>query len=332
MIYRDNDFDYFKRNYPFYIEIFERYDRLLIDKFNAQLSVRIRDSYNSDRIVFDSVGFSTELLSGRNQLIQELLKELEDKINNTCNRCGKSPANHRFEYRRHLEENQLVLCDKCYLKIDNVKIRYINSFDEFDYAKFGTYFFEGESLFIITDKDEYKQHNIKSQFIDTAYKHYTTCSKYIIKGIYSGQDTGYRDDNDERIYTGDIVMTEGFINKERDPYAFDDKLRNVKTNNNVFIYKVCGVVATNPNDNSELNKNVYQVVLDNHGAFLIHSTKVEIIGNIFHNLKRSEKINIWHKACSLAQSGHSKNGFWSLHSMETVKDDLKMIKTPSFVD
>ena len=189
-----------------------------------------------------------------------------------------------------------------------------------------------ENLFILTDKQGYKQHDIKSQFIKTAYKKYTTLSKYIISGIYAGQDTGYRDDYDERIYTGDIVITEGFLNRERDPYNFDDKIRNIKTGNNEPTYNVCGVVATNLHDIRVPNKNVYQVVLDNHGAFLTHSIKIDIIGNIFYNLRRSNNINIWNQASGLAQSGYSENGFWRLHSMETVKEDLKKINTPSFVD
>ena len=53
---------------------------------------------------------------------------------------------------------------------------------------------------------------------------------------------------------------------------------------------------------------------------------------IFYNLKRDEKINIWRQARSFEViEGHFENGSWSLNSMEKFKDNLKTIKTPSFL-
>lgn len=324
--------DDFKRDYRFYIDIIEKYNKKMMDLYNATISVRIRDSFYSDRIVFSIIDNSSEKFTAeRNQSMQDLLKELEKVIENTCNSCGRSPAKFRFEFHHYLEENQCVLCDKCFLMIDDVKIRFINSFDEFDYARFGSYFFNDGELFVMTDKQGYKTNDIKSKLTNTINEKYLTQSKYIIKGVFAGQDTGFRDVNDERIYTGDIVLAEGFINEERDPYVFEEKVRNLGNNKNKNIFNVCGIVASNPHDFKSVYKNVYQVVLDNHGAFLVFCTKIEIIGNIFYNLKRSENIDIWRKACSLSQSGYHENGFWRQHSMETVKDDLKKIKTPSFV-
>lgn len=361
MIYRDNDYDHFIKNYPGYIEIFEQYDRKLQDVADVELSVRIRDSTYNDSIVLSMGSFSNELNERKKSLAYNIVTELEKRINDTCSKCGRSPAKREEGDFRRYEVNQLVLCDECWHHIDQeqdilvissylyfsnsykvndyrkIKLRYINPFDEFDYAKFGSYFFIKDELFIITHKLGYKRYDVKKSLKNTIYYRMTPNNSFVIKGIYSGQDTGFRDDNDERIYTGDILITEGFYNSQRDPYNYFKKDRNIPKDDIISLYKVCGVVSTGSNPQSfmhiaegKLKDKIYEVVLDNHGAFLSHSTKIKVIGNIFYNLERGENIDIWEAACALAQSDYSKDGFWRVFSLDTVEKELKKNKTPSF--
>jgi hypothetical protein len=355
MIYIDNDYKLFAEYFPFYVNIFEKYDSLLKAKYNSELAIRIRDSNYNDYIVITTIGNNKKYETKINLII----KEINEKINNTCCKCGKSPAIFRGGYSNSIMYNESVLCEECYnhndketdilaissffyfssnFKVNDyrkIKIRYINPFDEFDYAKFGKYFFIDDELYIITKNKKYASLDVKKKLRNKIYSAHLTNKDFVIKSIYAGQDTGFRDDYDKRIYTGDIVINEGFSNPEREPYSYYKKNRNSFENKDqVHYYKVCGAVSAIPSQyykqkNHPIDK-IYQVVLNNHGAFLSHSIKIEIIGNVFYNLNRESKINIEQLAASFAQSGFYENGFWKNYSIETAKEGFRKIKKPSF--
>lgn len=203
-------------------------------------------------------------------------------------------------------------------------IRFINPQSEFDFARFGSYFFHGGAMYVITDRQEYKEYDVRRSLSDTYYNRVIKPNNYIIKGLYAGHDTGFKDDNNESIYTGDIVRTKGTHSKDRDPHQYFQKDRYTPEENE-HLYECYGVVSSYTSC-----LEAYQVALDNHGAFLCHSSELEILGNIFYDLTPGETVDIWKESCSLAQSGYHADGFWRIHTRDSIKDDLKKIKTPGF--
>lgn len=88
------------------------------------------------------------------------------------------------------------------------RIRFINPENNFDYSKYGDFFFFDNSLYVLTDKDCYVDFDIKNDFINTAYGYLLESKKYLIKGTFAGFYIGRRDDYGERIYYGDILKLE----------------------------------------------------------------------------------------------------------------------------
>jgi hypothetical protein len=158
------------------------------------------------------------------------------------------------------------------------------------------------------------------------YYNYIKPYYFVIKGLYAGINTGFRDDSNNEIYTGDIIRTKGCYSKERDPHKYFKKDRNIPEKNN-HLYECFGVVSS-----YSFCTEAYQVVLDNHGAFLCHATELEILGNIFYNLIPNKPIDIWREACIISQPGYSPTGFWNIHTRNSIKEDLSEIKTPSFIE
>lgn len=359
MIELNPDYESIKNLCPGYITKLRNFDKEIFSKFNCLLGMEFDDHSNS------SLHFWLQNSKRRleeNELnfeLRNLLENLEKNLKSTCSQCG---SNHKVSFRNKLYKsnshyiNQLVLCVECFenyhkeefrlsvssyiifsqqnffIYFDRIqnkhftrkKIRFINFHGDFDYAKFGTYFFYKEGLYVITNKLFYKAFDIKEKFIDTIFYESINLDSYIIRAFYAGHDTEFRDDNGDRIYTGDIIKMKGTMVKERDPHKYFKKDRLISPHiENLF--EVFGVVSS-----FEICPEAYQVVLDNHGAFLCHGTEMQRIGNIFYDLNPDEKIDIWGKACQIAQSGYSPGGFWRVHTRETVTENLKLIKTPSF--
>ena len=85
------------------------------------------------------------------------------------------------------------------------KIRFINSENKFDYAKYGDYFFNNKRLYVITDRIGYTKYNIKKSINDLFYKNIIDESKFVIEVKYAGFNIGRKDDFGENIYFGDIL-------------------------------------------------------------------------------------------------------------------------------
>ena len=88
------------------------------------------------------------------------------------------------------------------------KIRFINPDNNFDYSKYGDFFFLDNNLYILTDKDHYSSFDIKKELINSKYDYLLERKKYLIKGFFAGFYIGRRDDYGERIYYGDILKLE----------------------------------------------------------------------------------------------------------------------------
>jgi hypothetical protein len=345
MLERNQDYRYIITTFPGYIDKLEQFSRDVYRKFDCYLGVELKDSAYYDALKFwiekDGIRLSDDQMESD---IQNSLKQFEAVLNETCGHCGSNfnvksqwcevcTANKNREELRLSTSAFAHFTRSSFFKSnpgDNdlyarKKIRFINSFERFDYANFGSYFFYGKELFIITDRKFYEKLDIKDNFRETIFYNHVGPSSFVIKGLYAGQDTGFHDDKNERIYTGDIIKMKGARTEERDPHKYFGKDRYVAKEGQ-SIYEVYGVVSS-----YDFCWEAYQVVLDNHGAFLCHATELEILGNIFYDLVPEERVNIWRKACQIAQSGYALNGFWRIHTRETIKEDLKIIKTPGFM-
>lgn len=117
MVFLDNDNSHFARNYPHYIPIFQEYDNILRSEYSAELTLRIRDSTNSDRIILGYERYTNKPLADNTDQIEKIISQLYDKICNTCNFCGNQPAKLKFELMSTLEQNQTAMCDDCYDKL-----------------------------------------------------------------------------------------------------------------------------------------------------------------------------------------------------------------------
>lgn len=110
------------------------------------------------------------------------------------------------------EERLMDLCDKYRYQIGagvrtclpNLTVRYVAENEKFGYASFGDYFFHRGRFYVITTKDEYaSEHNQ-----DVMLEHFgDECEGrgYAIERIFAGVPTGYRDEYDKMIYTGDVI-------------------------------------------------------------------------------------------------------------------------------
>ena len=115
------------------------------------------------------------------------------------------------------------------------------------------------------------------------------------------------------------------------------KDRNIIVENNYNSYEVCGVIASDPINDLIINESfsrfrIYKVVLNWSSAYLTHSIKIEIIGNVFFNLKRNEIIDLWKTSCNIAEFGFpiKDSESFNLYPFQEFKEYLKSIKTPSF--
>lgn len=207
----------------------------------------------------------------------------------------------------------------------NLKVRFINNQCKFDFAKFGNYFFYDGSLFVITDKAGYKDFDIKYSLFDslknTIFESALQPNSYIIKVLYAGHDSGFRDDNDTRIFTGDIVQLGFCRSTGRDPLKYFKKDRYVPKEGEGV--SMCILVVA-------LMNNVYQVVGDNHGIGLCHAANIQILGNVFYDLEINRPIDVLDEAMRVVFSGYPKKGIHKIYSLESIKDFLKGLKTPSF--
>lgn len=88
------------------------------------------------------------------------------------------------------------------------KIRFINPDNQFDYAKFGEYFFFEGQLYILSDRPGYKDFDVKKEFRDSYYEKLLHDKKYLVKGEFAGFYIGRKDYFGNKIYYGDLLKIE----------------------------------------------------------------------------------------------------------------------------
>ena len=120
----------------------------------------------------------------------------------------------------------------------------------------------------------------------------------IKKGIYAGQNTGYKDINAKEVFTGDLIRFK-WNNKES-----------------------CNVVST------MFQRKDFHVFGNWWNSSLSELSEIEIIGNIFFDLDKANNINISTVAKQIGNNGLHECE--NLQDIQKVKKTLSFKKTPSF--
>ena len=82
--------------------------------------------------------------------------------------------------------------------LNNRKIRFINPMGKFEYTKFGHFYFdENDVMMLITNEREYTLYHRPDILSHTLWS--------TVPVIFAGIDTRFKDDNNQQIFTGDIV-------------------------------------------------------------------------------------------------------------------------------
>jgi hypothetical protein len=362
----NNDFNYIQDACPGYLNELTVFENELNTIHNCHLGMRFTDNHYSSRLHFWIQKSGDSLYD--NDIISDLKKKLdrfEDTLNITCSQCGSqknvSFRDKLYHWNSHYV-NQMYLCDECFnnynkeefsisvssnlyflnnrnlnkVHIENNRhfvrkdIRFINSLNEFDYAKFGYFFFDKDDVYILSDNPRYKELDLKNTITNTVYTPFRKPNYYEIKGLYAGHDTGFKDDFNKKIYTGDIVRVKGAHSNERDPFKYFEKNR-LDSSNNKNLFEVVGIVTSSPECS-----NTYQVILfydgwvplgqsQYHSFFLCHASELELMGNIMFNLEPNKRIDISGAAYSTA-----RQGALNITNIKNIREDLMNIKTPSF--
>ena len=103
------------------------------------------------------------------------------------------------EHRRKI----MMSLDRESLKafLDNRRVRFVNPLSNFDYAYFGEFTFDGDVMILWTKKMEYTRFH---KPLDT----FSLWSQVPV--VFAGVDTRYRDDQNQEIFTGDVVSYKGY--------------------------------------------------------------------------------------------------------------------------
>ena len=311
-----------------YLKIFEEYAAILYQRHYAHLSVRMLDYSRSNLLTYSALSISKRVTNpNENPRVVDLLSELKQQIEHTCSKCGAYNAKQRDN--TYPLDNVSVLCERCFLNVDDVAIRYISPLIEFDYAENGSFYFYENHCYVGTNNPKYKKFCVSNDLIDKGIKHDLPGFNWIIKTTFAGQDTGFKDESGIIVYTGDVVLCEGRYTPEIDLYDATNKSRNSYIKSTDICHTVCGAVATNPSHYKRYKHNLFEAVLDNHGAFLVHSKNIEVIGNVFYDLSLNQPIDIWKLAYDFAQSGYNENGFWRKNNLSGAREGFSSIVTPS---
>lgn len=96
--------------------------------------------------------------------------------------------------------------DKLKTILDNRRVRFINPLGYFDYAYFGDFTFDGDVMILWSKDIEYTRFH-KPLHTSTLLSQ--------VPVIFAGVDTKYRDDQNQEIFTGDVVSHRGYTSLVR---------------------------------------------------------------------------------------------------------------------
>ena len=145
----------------------------------------------------------------------------------------------------------------------DIQIRYVAGRGEFDYARFGDFFFFGDYLYVWTrDKKFAEDHN--QDVVEGYFKDECRGRGYCHRAIFAGVETPYRDSKGKAIFTGDVLDLNGeYVDQ---PLAL-------------------GTLG----ENSDGMKAKYAFVLDNHCITPEMCKSMTRIGTVFYQLDWNEE-------------------------------------------
>lgn len=187
---------------------------------------------------------------------------------------GIIPEEPEVKIPEALDENDLMrLCDEYKYVIGariiaapkpKIRIRYVIDRDRFGYADFGDFFFiETGDLYVWTYNkefaDDHNQDMVEGYFGDECKGR-----GYCHRVIFAGVETGYRDSNGDKIYTGDVLELYG------------------ESSYGTFALGTLG-------ENMEDRNAIYAFVLDNHCITPEMCKTMTRVGTVFYQLDRNEE-------------------------------------------
>ena len=221
---------------------------------------------------------------------------------------GIIPEEPEVKIPEALDENDLMrLCDEYKYVIGariiaapkpKIRIRYVIDRDRFGYAEFGDFFFiETGDLYVWTYNkefaDDHNQDMVEGYFGDECKGR-----GYCHRVIFAGVETGYRDSNGDKIYTGDVLELYG------------------ESSYGTFALGTLG-------ENMEDRNAIYAFVLDNHCITPEMCKTMTRVGTVFYQLDWNEEPWKIVELCDRFQPWRPSD--------ETEEDRLMMAKyTPNF--
>ncbi|RTZ02329.1 hypothetical protein EKL98_08665 [Flavobacterium bomense] len=189
------------------------------------------------------------------------------------------------------------------LKTENhsVKVRFIDPTKRnFEYTSLGLFFFVDDCMYIITTDKKYEaEHNPDILGFYEELEFLRNPDVFIIRVIFAGVYTGFRDDKGTRIFTGDAVSAKIVLNPSIPSTGGTNRARN---SSNKLNESRCEAGV------NEMS-GIYAIILDNHSVPLSWATKLNVIGSLFYNLTMgTTEVSIQGLCNGFAQSQSDKEG------------------------
>jgi len=220
------------------------------------------------------------------------------------------------ELKKMCNKDMFKIAAEHYMTKDEkkIRIRYLDFNGHFGYTCYGHFFFIEDCMYIISEDEKYAvDHNpdIIEMHKDLAIL--KLIGGYIVRVIFAGFLTGFKDDYGNNVYTGDVIDTRviitpdfpskgGFYRAKMEEDFHDKRNHHASFFSGVAVYQ-----------------NDYQIVMDNCSCPLSWANTIIIIGNIFFNVSMNNtEINIFGECSGLAQSRNRANARRKIMNAPTI--------------
>ena len=163
-----------------------------------------------------------------------------------------------------------------------IKIRFLDYGGKFGHTNLGRFVFIDDDMYLVTNDVQYEEkHN--EDIADYLCDNYLPPQGYVVRAMFAGFYTGFRDDRGRHLYTGDIVEASIMRNP---PFPAVSLFDRAKDENGIvppphppkYRYRA-GIWKTNGR---------CALVFDNHDVPITWVTSIQKIGHVFHGLSRGQ--------------------------------------------